>query len=177
MTLLAPKRTRAFTFVEISVIIVVIIVMALVTTPRLAAMKRGDDVRRTKSDLATLISNGRARAMSSGQTIVVTFDENSDELQMGDNAEERQIFGQVELGDEISAESFQIGADDVAAADWRLELYSDGSSNKGAIQFDVGGGAQTLTISKLAADVAWIEGEIPPTSEDRWQAGELEVRQ
>lgn len=68
----SPLR-RAFTLIELMVVIAIIIIIVAVSVPALKALTKGNDTAQATSMLSSLIANARSTAISNGSYAAVIF--------------------------------------------------------------------------------------------------------
>jgi Tfp pilus assembly protein FimT len=177
----APKgarltRVAGITFIEVSVVVLILAVMAATVMPRLVNLKRGDDVRKFRTDVLTSIKTARTTAISSGQTVQLRFEDGSNTVQIvRQEAEDEVMLRRNAAPDGVSGDAYRVGTNTVSAGDFALSFYSDGTSEQGGIQFRFDAATETLWIERDGT-AEWRDGELPEPQLERWPAGELEQR-
>lgn len=83
----------------------------------------------------------------------------------------------VQLPQGISTRSFEMSGEAVAASQWRLRFYADGTSESGAAAF-WDGERREFALVVQGENGRWrvADGGIPAPEEETWQAGEIERR-
>lgn len=76
----------------------------------------------------------------------------------------------------LSFNAFRVGSQDVAAADFKLRFYPDGTCDGGAFEFSIQGVAQSIVINVLGRPTL-SDGSLPDPNTIRWEAGQFEPRQ
>lgn len=176
----AGLRSRGFTFIELSAVIVILALVATGVMINLPAGLRGDQVRGFRIGLTRIAAQARQDAISGGAPVSVTFDESGGRLQAGAQSTDRQTStNSVRMPDGFSAREFQLEGANSTAPEWVLRFYPDGTCDSGAIEF-AGDGLETVTVvfdpktgSARVSDSALADVVTAP---ERWEAGEMELR-
>jgi prepilin-type N-terminal cleavage/methylation domain-containing protein len=169
-------RRRGFTLVEVSTVVVVLVLVVSVLAPRLVAMQEGTAFRSALRAVERMPSWCQARAVQTKQTVVLRFDDAGrsfvvEREEEGGGSEQLRT---VPLPDGFEAAAFESDGLDSTVLDWRVEFYSDGTANAGAVEFATGGEPWTLRIEDGRGTLA--EGALGGAGPTDWEAGELERR-
>lgn len=172
-----PDRSRGFTLIELSVVILILALLSASVVPRLIALRQGDEVRKFRSDLATSVVDARSRAMQSNQTISLSFEESERRFQLTNASDDDadRALESITLPSGLEIQALRLRSTETPAGDWTLNFYADGSCDGGGIEVSLDGRIVSLSVSQTGAP-RWLEDELPEAEQDRWQAGELEVR-
>lgn len=172
------KNNHGLTYVELSVVILVLSLVVAIVVPNLHAFLRGETYREDVIRLERVgLTAGRLSAHSGAQ-VNLTFDSGTDELVLssGEEGTESARESRVPLPSGFEAVRFIAGRGESSVADWRISFYSDGSCNGGSIEFIEDSEARTLVIRPSDGHSSLIYGPAPEPSQERWPAGELEQR-
>lgn len=161
--------------IELSVIVLILAVLAATVVPRLLAYRQGSEVRSFATRLQGLAEEARTRSSSSGEVVRLTFSESDRRfgLQLESNEDSS---GRLAMPDAIELEASRSGSEQASGGDWSMRFFPDGTCEGGGIQFDFDGDARTLTINGKSGRSKWIAGPLAEPTDERWQAGELEIR-
>ncbi|MHB8637284.1 MAG: pilus assembly FimT family protein [Fimbriimonadaceae bacterium] len=77
---------------------------------------------------------------------------------------------------QLQFSSFQVAGKDVAAAEFQLRFYQDGTCDSGAIGFTIASSTQSIVVDDFG-QATFIDGPIPDPSTLKWEAGQFEPRQ
>lgn len=176
MTSRSP-RSRAFTLVEVSVVVLLLAMFAALTVPRLAAFKRGNELREFRMNLVKLVGEAKASAMETGTECRVRYEESGDQFELvrvGTDDDE-QVIETLSLPAEVQISSSRSGGQDMGV-NWQASFYPDGSATDGGVRIDWGDTEESLIIDGRTGSASWSSDDIPDPSSTRWQAGEIEQR-
>ena len=174
----SAKKVRAFTLIEMTVVITLLALLAAVIMPNLMNERRSREARQFFSKARNLMLETRSKSIGDQQTRTIRLDESAGQLlvertdvETGESLQERTL----DLPEGVTGSSFRMESEDSNAAEWSVSFYADGKSNGGGIAFDTNGRIISLSISTRGA-VTRIDGELPDTTEDVWDAGGYEQR-
>lgn len=170
---------RAFTLVEVTVVLAVLAMMAAVLIPRFAALKAGQDSRDFVSDLLRLGSEARLHAVESGVATQVVYNEDQRTLVFQTTDPETLVTEDVKTvgfpaGVELTA--FTLDGAFTTSGDWMLTFYPDGSGFDAGVEVLDGDHVFHVTYSGRDGTSQKVEGPLEEASGSDWQAGELEQR-
>lgn len=170
---------------------VLLLIVGLVS-PNLKNLAKGQEIGRFKTDLKTLPVSAREFAVSRGQTVEISYDDQESQIVV-QTVEETAAAGQsdttrgandsltgaalrtITVPEEVRVSGFLVEGSDVDAGNWSIRFYADGSSESGGIGFDAGGYEFALTIRGDGRG-AVVDGDIPDLSTEKWRAGDFEQR-
>lgn len=177
------RRQRGFTFIEMGAIIVIVMLGALAAVANLAAAQRGEALRAFKADVKRLALVARERAVSTGATVTmaVASSERGLELrqdQIGQDGEQSVTrLNQVQLPEGVSQRTFQVQGDSVDSEQWEVRFFADGTCDQASIEFwDGDDDPFNATFDPKTGRAKIADGQIQTKEDDKWQAGELEIR-
>ncbi len=120
----APARTRAFTLIEIMIVVGIIGLIAAMGVPSLLPMIRKEGMRKAVGDVTDLLGNARAQAILKGQNAWVSF--RPADNQLGSSTGES-----VKLPDGIAMEAIGINLMDFSETEEsRVWFYPNGTSDE-----------------------------------------------
>jgi prepilin-type N-terminal cleavage/methylation domain-containing protein len=180
------RRQRGFTFVEISVVLVALVLMALIMGPRLISMQNTQRVESFRLDSERIFRSARSLALSRRQDMEVRWDNG---LTVGPAVEAAVEEEEPEEGEEPEARADQAQApeglieferaiangEEQSEGDWVIRFTAAGASDAGGIQFSSNGRSFWVrTDAQGRIEAGGGELEAPGLSE--WDAGDLEQR-
>jgi prepilin-type N-terminal cleavage/methylation domain-containing protein len=164
---------RGYTLIELSAVIVVLALLAVLITPNLGRSLVANQRRGYRAGVLRLIEDAKMRAAQGGTTVTLRAGENGG-FQIGStnaNGEETVLQSLSPVnGIETSALFLKDGTE--ASADWAVNFYADGSCDGGSIDLAENGSAIRYQIKPATAMVAIVSTD-SEIQEDRWKAGEF----
>jgi type II secretory pathway pseudopilin PulG len=155
------------------VVITILVLVSAAVAPSLVSMKGTSNRMQTIAGVKRFAPAARERAIQSGKSCQVIYDESTKQIQIQDLADDGTATTAmtVTLGGGIEPQSYQIQGKDVGASDFKLIFSPDGHSNGGGLAF------QDFSLSVDGNGVSqYIDGPLPAPNEQIWQAGNLEQR-
>lgn len=176
-----PRRRfhTAFTFIEMIAVTFVIVLAALAAMANISAGQRGERLRSFQSEVVRIALSARESAIASGQTTTLRLGDSERSLALSGGGMEnvQSAAAQVLLPSEISMRDFQVDGQPVAASEWEVSFYADGTCTRAGIAFWDGRSEEFAAVYEAKRGRASIvQGQIPDMSVERWEAGEMEVR-
>lgn len=174
------KKTtkRAFTLIEMTIVITILLVFAAAIMPNLYSMKKSRETRQFFSKARDLLADARERSIADGVARHVRYEESGSRLivertnaDSGEQVEDRTL----SLPDGTTATAFRLEKNDSNSGEWSLGFYPDGHSEGGDIQFSADGEDLTLEVSSNG-HVQILKGDMPDISQKEWDAGGYEQR-
>lgn len=182
---------RGFTYIELTVTLVVLLLVASLAMPNLKHLAEGQEIATFKTDLKTLPVSARELAISNGQTVQVTYDDQESQLVVSaiqetasagqgsesstDDGEEGTTLRTIPVPGTVEASSYMYQGVEADAGNWSIRFYPDGTSEAGGIGFEAGNYQFSLTIRDDGRG-AVVDGDIPDLSTESWKAGDYEQR-
>jgi prepilin-type N-terminal cleavage/methylation domain-containing protein len=185
------NRSRGFTFIEISVVIVIIMILSALVLPNVVRMSEANQKRVFFSSLWQLAGKAHELAImdkktsairldSSGKSFkVVEIDDqnpsqqtNQNPQQSDSNETEKETLA---VPDGIDTGNFSSDGNSQDSGDWEIKFYPDGTSDGGGLEVTDSGRVRSLVIRRDGS-LSLVEGNLPDLAEDKWQAGEIEKR-
>jgi len=115
---------RAFTLIEIMIVVGIIGLFAAISAPSLLAMLQKDGMRKAVGDVTDLLGDARAKAILKGENIYVSF-------RPADNHMDSSIGKSVTLPDGIAMEGIGINQRDFSQTEEsRVWFYPNGTSDE-----------------------------------------------
>ena len=133
-------RHRAFTLIEVMIVVAIIGLMAAIGAPSLLAMIQKDGMRKAESDVVELLGDARAAAILKGQNTDVSF-------RPADNRLESSIGKSVTLPDGIAMEGIGINLMDFSETEVsRVRFFPNGTSDELTLVLHSGGDWRKITL-------------------------------
>lgn len=173
------KTSRAFTLIELSVLVLLIALVAAAVAPNLAALKRSRVEREFPIALRRFAVEARERAISSGTPLALTFGDQLQVLslvQVSTDGTGNQPLKQLSLTSELQTGRLELAGSESNSADWILRFFPDGTSDGGGVEFTRGNQTFCLVVDAATGASRLLDGQLPDTLGQRWQAGEIEHR-
>lgn len=168
-----PSKGRGYTLIEMIVVVTVLALVAAMVMPSLVSMKASSDRRDLMSGVRRIAADARERAIRSGVTTEIIYDDSAKELQI----QEEQTDGTTNtltrqrMSSGIEPERFQISGKDATSTDFKLTFTPDGHSVSGGIEFK-----DFSIYVDQNGNYRFIDGPLPDPTDQSWQAGDLEQR-
>jgi type II secretory pathway pseudopilin PulG len=161
-----------------TVVITILVLLAAAIMPNLVNEKKSREAREFFAQSRNLMLGARARSMGDRRTRTVRFDESGSRLVVeltdsatGEATEERAL----PLADGVAGSEYVAEGETSNAAEWRVDFYADGKASGGGITFTSNGRPISLNVDRRGT-VSQIDGELPDTAEEEWDAGGYEQR-
>ncbi len=151
----------------------VLALVSIAVVPSIVGMRATSDRRETMANIRRLAATARERAISSGQTTQVIYDDSLKQFQIQDVASDgtATTASTIQLLASIEPTRFQLADKDSSSSDFKLTFTPDGKSNGGGVEFS--NFAITVGTNGLSK---FITGTLPDPTDQVWQAGNLEQR-
>jgi type II secretory pathway pseudopilin PulG len=166
---------RGFTFIEMVVVILALMLIAALIMPNMVAIHRSREQADVEASILRASAEARNEARRSQRPVSIRLEDGSLILERISEEEDPEQVKRVSLGEELRAERALRGEEPVDPDNWRWTVYPDGSAETGGIEFSQGDDRKSLLI---AADgtARWVRGALSETIRERWPAGEIEQR-
>jgi Tfp pilus assembly protein FimT len=175
-TIGARRRTAAgFTLIELCIVLVVLMLFVGLVVPNLAAVKRSRELAVVEASIARLPIQARNEALTAKTPVTIRVSGSSLIMERTPTTGEAQSVRQVDLIDGIQIEAAQLNGQTVSGDGWKWTVYPDGTSDSGGLQF-IEGSLQKSLLMTDKSETRWLGEALPDTTQDRWQAGELQQR-
>jgi prepilin-type N-terminal cleavage/methylation domain-containing protein len=173
------NRFRGFTLIEMTVTITVLLVMAALVLPNAVAIQRSRQIRLMEASLQRLPSEAKMEARKANAPVTLRVDGDAivmEQIPVGEDAGGDPIeIRRVTLTNGIRMEKATQGQETVDTASWEWRVYPDGSSAAVNLEFLEDGAVKSLVIGS-EGDAHWVNGEESEVPDERWAAGDIEVR-
>lgn len=160
---------RAFTLIELCVVISVLALVATIAVPSVVAMQNARAARSTLEAVRRLPFTARLKAREDGKTVILRYESGSGELAL---TVDDESVGSVTLGEGVSVSSIDL--DDTTKTADEVKFYEDGTADAATVRVFGGGVERYLRIAKDGT-AQWVEAP-PQVQDEEWQAGEIEQR-
>jgi type II secretory pathway pseudopilin PulG len=161
-----------------TVVVTLLVLLAAAIMPNLISEQNSRNARQFFAKARNLVQETRARSMGDGLTRTLRFDETSGRLvverldvETAETTEERTL----DLPEGVEGSAFVAHDETSNSAEWQVDFFADGKSTPGAVTFTSNGRPISLAIDDRGT-VRQVDGELPDTSQDFWDAGGYEER-
>jgi len=179
---------RAFTYVELVVVIAILFIVSAIIMPRLAAMRKGREEREFKNAIRDLSSKARSRAIDSGDVVSLRYDKTTGKLSAvernADGAElplkaiapptdvtPYQFVSNQDAGQGNASQGNAVPGNGGQGDAWEVPFYADGTSSGGGVEFEAGDRHFSVVVYPADGESRIVEGPMPDLSLNRWPAG------
>ena len=172
-------RNRAFTLIEMTVVITVLALMAALIMPNMVAIKRSQELRVLEAAVRRLPSEAREESRRRNAPVSLRVDGQSlvmEQIATGEDAgSDPKEIKRVTLSDDLRVEEARQGSETMDLASWKWTNYPDGSANAGSVTFQAGTATKTLRLP-ARGEAEWTTGAeaTPSPTEENWPAGDIE---
>ena len=166
-------RRRGFTFVEMLLVIMVMLLISGLVMPNLVTRKRNRDAWEFRQELRSLGMNAKARATEIGRTVSLSFDKSKNQAQVIEldvNGSEK-VTHTLDMPPGLTTSRFVGNQDEQVGNQWRVPFYSDGNTTGGGIQFQSDDRTWSLVVSPMDETIKDLDGPMPDFTYDTWPAG------
>ncbi len=173
------RPTSGFTLIEVTVVITVIAIMAVLVLPNMVAIEQSRQRRATEAILQRLPAQAREESRQLKAPVTVRMDGNDLVLErwfVGEDAgRDPEEIKRITLYGGIKITNVRQGSESVTPDEWEWTAYPDGSAPSANLEVTDGDNTRTLYYPS-DGDARWLQnGEDDPT-ESGWSAGEVQVR-
>jgi prepilin-type N-terminal cleavage/methylation domain-containing protein len=175
-------RRRAFTLIEMVVVISVLAGLAALIAPSFVAAKRSRERRVLEAAVLRLPAEARAVAQKEAVKTTLRVDGNTLVIEQtaidAKDAEPTEV-KRVALSNDLTLASAEIDGESVDLSAWVWEIYPDGSAQTAQLTLSEGSATQKILILSKKGEAHWAtpdEALANPKATESWQAGELEKR-
>ncbi len=138
-------RFRAFTLIEIMIVVAIIGLMAAISAPVLLSMLQKDGMRKAVGDVTDLLGDARAQAILKGQNTDVSF-------RPADNRLDSSIGKSVTLPDGIAMEGIGINLMDFSQTEVsRVRFFPNGTCDELTLVLHSGADWEKITLDFATA--------------------------
>lgn len=160
------------------VVITGLTLIASIAMPNLWRLRDSLAVSNFVSDLRSFGTTCRDKAITTGTTLAVSYDEANRTIRLhSDSGEEpdAQNVATLVMPQQLSLQGFRIGAEDSTSSEWTLRFYPDGRAEAGGFELLDSGRTRAWVVASNGS-VKLDEGSFPVQTDDSWPAGEYERR-
>jgi prepilin-type N-terminal cleavage/methylation domain-containing protein len=176
-TSLTVSKRRGFTFLEMTVVVVLISLFAAMVMPNLFASRERQQETTFFDGARRLASQGRDLAISSGESFALKIDKSRLVLGQADRST-GQLTSETaseEMPESVSLDQLQLGFNSSTPTDFLLMFYPDGSADEGGLQFKTNAGLiRALNITNRG--VPTLDESLAQLEDQRWTAGTYATR-
>lgn len=166
---------RAFTMIEIMVVILVLALLAASIMPNVASVVDSNRRRSYRLAVPRMVGEGHNYAVQRGQIVTMQVNENEGFELVTQGEEDEQVIRTLAAVDGVSVDSLLAADGSDPGQEWQVNFYPDGTSDGGVIEMSDAGMVYRYQVVKASSKVRLIDPE-ELLEEDKWQAGELAIR-
>ena len=166
---------RGFTFVEMTVVIVLIAIFATLILPRAFVAQDSVKAQALLIDMRRTVDDASNRAASNGQPVVVRISTTEMTLSTTDEEGNETVFKRTPLGNGTSATVTQVNGTSVGTDDWLMKVFPDGQCSSAELEVHTRTGDLTLK-RDIDGKPTWRTGTLADQPLNRWEAGTIEQR-
>ncbi|GAB4459655.1 MAG: hypothetical protein OHK0029_22490 [Armatimonadaceae bacterium] len=174
-----PFRKRggksAYTLIEMMVVVSILLVLASVILPNLAAIESSRRFREQEAALLRLQREARNEALRARVPVAIRLDGGVVVMERTPLDEDPVEVRRIELTEDFKVAKTRLGNDSTDSESWAWKTYPDGSADTCGLEFEEGEAVRSLLLP-AQGDGRWSDGELPEVLDERWAAGELEQR-
>lgn len=173
-----PLRKRvqhAFTLIEMNIVIVILALTAVLVFPNMIAIRRSRAVKDVEAAIWRLPREARHEALRSQEPVAIRVEGSAIVMERTPIQGDAIIVKRVNLGEGITVTGARTGKESADLGSWKWMAYPDGSADQGGLEFMEGNAPKSLFMPKQGDEV-WGDGTLPDTSQEEWQAGEVQFR-
>jgi type II secretory pathway pseudopilin PulG len=183
--------------IEVTVMLVVIVLFAALIVPHVVNMVSAQKRRESYGDVLDLAKQARDGAVESGLTYALTYDPAKSEFDLKkepapqdantiagtlptpaarplanvQSVSDLEQVSNYDLPSQVQASKFVAIDDAVDGASWIVHFYPDGTSDGGGVELSEGGTTtQSIQVDKSGISTL-VDGSLPDSTEQLWQAG------
>jgi len=168
------REKRAYTLIELSVVIAVLALLAAAVTPLLSSFTQSQRYHSFISQLATIGAQTREEAIALAKPVDLEFDGSANQFKihtLDENGSDK-FLNTVQLPGGYSAQRFQLSGKESDAGEWKLTFYPDGSSDGGGVQVTQGADTITLYSDPTTGRTVLNHDPLPDPTTLSWTAGD-----
>lgn len=166
---------RAFTLVELIVVLFVLVLLTTAVVPSVVALQRSRRLKSLEARVVRLPLQARNAAARSGTPVRLRVDGDALVLDRAPLNGAPEEITRVALGTSLQVEDVRTGGLSANTDSWQWTVYPDGSAEDGGVQFVERSARKALVLSSDGR-AQWVTGDLPDRSRDRWPAGQLQSR-
>ncbi|GDX40414.1 hypothetical protein LBMAG21_07060 [Armatimonadota bacterium] len=166
---------RGFTLIELSVVIVILALFAMLVVPNFVAMRRSRAYFDLEASIARTPVDTYNEARSSHRPVQLRIEGSALIMERLTTDSDPQQVKRVDFTSDIQVDRTLLNGDSTDISSWKWTVYPDGSADAGGVEFLVGASRKSLVLHKDGKS-QWLSGDLPDATEDKWQAGEIQKR-
>lgn len=182
------RLRRGFTFVEISAVVVVIALMALLAYPYIQSTERSQNSLLFRVELSNKFAQARRLAIEQKVPYEISIQEGTtinlaprplteDEQFSQTNTQTAEpVTETLAIPAEVSVDVFRLNDIDVSESDWRATFFPDGTADPSTAEFTQLGRVYRVVVDDFNGSVTIEPGLLDDRPQEKWQAGEREQR-
>ena len=170
----AHKR-RAFTLVELIVVLFILLLMTTAVVPRVVALQKSRRLKDMEARIIRLPVEARNEAVRAATPVRLRVDGAALVLERAPLNGTPEEVKRVPLGTGIGVDSVEQDGQPANVGSWQWTVYPDGSADAGGIQFGEGASEKSLVMSSDGS-ARWVIGDLPDGTPERWPAGQIQQR-
>ncbi len=159
-------------------VITVLAIFAALIVPNLLNESRGREARQFFSKARNLMLEARSRSIGDQQTRTVRVDESGGRLiveRIDQTSLETVEDKTLDLPEGVAGSAYRMADLESNSAEWEVRFYADGKSSGGGVTFTTNSRPISIIVDKSGA-IRQVDGELPDTQDESWDAGGYEQR-
>ncbi|HEX5322391.1 MAG TPA: hypothetical protein VFW40_01295, partial [Capsulimonadaceae bacterium] len=181
--------SRGFTFMEMMVIILVVLLISALVLPKVVAFTRSRAQKDLEGSIARLPSEARADSVKNQMPVSISIQDNQlveqklpqavvqtqangGQPQQNTNTQP-QVIKQIDLGNDIQVASVEKNGQPADIGTWNWTVYPDGTADDAGVEFSEGSVTKSLILPAYG-DSQWVSGNLPGQTPTQWPAGQLQ---
>lgn len=169
-------RRRAFTLIELTVVILILALLAASIMPNVATAIESNRRRNFRLAVPRMMSDAHNRAVQSGQPVFMsTNTDDGFQLTNTQDGQDDNVLQTLDAVDGVTIDSLLAADGSEPSDDWKVGFYPDGTSDGGIVELNDSGTTYRYQIVKASSRVKRL-GEDDQVEEDKWPAGDLAIR-
>ena len=193
------SREEGFTFVEVIVITIILLIMAAIIIPNYLAYQRSASEKELEASIARLPLEAKNEAVKLQTPVAITVSDSALILQEEPSASGSSSYAQsasslgtntttlstssdpgttpiqlqeINLGSTLQIANVEMNGQSSDTGSFMWTVYPDGSADEAGIEFTEGTVHKSLVLTSTG-DSRWITGDLPDQSQDQWPAGQV----
>jgi type II secretory pathway pseudopilin PulG len=158
-----------------NIVIVILALTAVLVFPNMIAIRRSRALKDVEAAIWRLPREARHEALRSQQPVAIRVEGSTLVMERTSIQGDSVVVKRVNLREGITVTGARTGRESTDLDSWRWMAYPDGSADQGGLEFMEGNSPKSLYLPKQGDEV-WGDGNLPDTSQEEWQAGEVQYR-
>jgi len=163
-------RIRAFTLMELTVVLVLLMVSAGLLAPSIGSLLNSRSEHDFVAKWERFLVNERNQARSEKKTRTVRFDEAAKAFREADDA---NLF--TALPENATITASRVDGADVASDDWTVKFFADGTASASDVTVTIDSKPWSLEVTNQGI-ISLRQRELPALETPDWEAGNNETR-